>query len=318
MLLSFQFQQSDDFEDATANFGGGNDDEGGSKRRGQTSRFQQWFKSADEQQQQPQSNQQSSQQDGKISESVLNFMQTAKGSGGVQHHQDTADPNPVPRPPSSTSGTSDIMSVKDLEASMQKKATGQAPQFAQGPKIFGTGRLMNRIPNLMDQQVAALQKEQHPGNQQQQVGMNGMPPNQQPPPPQQQPQQGGSGAGPEDMFAFQNFLAQISKSGAGGGPTQLPGSMGMGMPGKPMAPPPQQQQAQGGHQGARMWGPEEANLLANSAGTPPILKMIMHQQQQQQQFLQENLNRQQQALAAAALVKAAQAQAALRLSPNGK
>lgn len=62
--------------------------------------------------------------------------------------------------------------------------------------------------------------------------------------------------------------------------------------------------------GGRMW--EEANMLANSGGTPPILKMIMQQQQQQQQFLQENLNRQQQALA---LVKA---QAALRLSPNGE
>lgn len=120
-----------------------------------------------------------------------------------------------------------------------------------------------------------------------------------------------NGGGPDDMFAFQNFLAQISKTGGGGGgqpQPQMPppGHQGMGAPGKPIGPPP-------------MWGPEEANMLANSGGTPPILKMIMHQQQQQQQqFLQENINRQQQALAAAALVKAAQAQAALRLSPNGE
>lgn len=226
---------------------------------------------------------------------------------------------------------------------MQKKAgTGgghQAQNFAQGPKIFGTGRLMNRIPNLMDQQVA-LQNQQKIGQDQQQQQNQQMNPHhgqqqqqqQHPhpmhpmggPPPQPQQQQGGGGNnGPEDMFAFQNFLAQISKSG--GPQQQQPGPLGhpgMGGPlppgaGKPMPG------GGGGNNSGRMWGPEEANMLANNqAGTPPIIKMIMHQQQQQQQqqaqFIQENLKRQQQAMTVEALVQAAQVQAGLRLSPNGE
>lgn len=241
----------------------------------------------------------------------MNFMQTAQKSTGhvlpspPQPQQDNNEP--VARPPSSTSGTSEILSVKDLEASMQKKAGQgvpiQAQNFAQGPRIYGTGRLMNRIPNLMDQQVALqsqqkmLQQEQHL----QQYPLHMGPPQQQQPPPQQPAQQqqqmpNANNGGPDDMFAFQNFLAQISKSGVQSQGHPMPAPPGAN---KPMPPP-----------GAgRMWGPEEANMLANSAGTPPILKMIM--QQQQQQFLQERA-------VLAAAVKARMSADQLRLSPNGK
>lgn len=263
----------------------------------------------------------------------MNFMQTAKGGSagnGGQHQKhpqqqqmphELPDPNPVPRPPSSTSGTSEILSVKDLEASMQKKANHpQQQQFAQGPKIFGTGRLMNRIPNLMDQQVA-LQNQQkigHEQQQQQQQQQGNQPPHpsqfpmhQMQPPANNNNNTGNAGA-PEDMFAFQNFLAQISKSG--GGQAQQPqqphpmaaggpgGHPGMVEPGKGMQPP-----LSGRWPNCRL-SPEEANLLANHPG----MKMLLHHPQQ---LLPEMLNRQ---AHANALVKAAQAQAALRLSPNGE
>lgn len=211
---------------------------------------------------------------------------------------------------------------------MQKKANNptnqqQQQQFAQGPKIFGTGRLMNRIPNLMDQQTA-LQNQQKIGQEQQQPQqqhpMQHMGPGQGPPPPQQ------PGNGPEDMFAFQNFLAQISKPG---GPQQQQGPpppQGPGPHPGMVAPPGAGKPMPGGH--GRMWGgPEEqqqANMMMD--GTPPILKMMMQQQQQQVQqnqqqalFLHENLKRQQQAMVVEALVQAAQGQQpGLRLSPNGE
>ena len=189
---------------------------------------------------------------------------------------------------------------------MQKQSStvpNQAQHFAQGPKIYGTGRLMNRIPNLINQQMA-LQHQQKMQEEQQH--------HHQPPPPI-----AGGGAGnnnPEDMFAFQNFLAQMSK------PTGP-------MPPNPVQMPPPRHwpdDAMPNKEGSQVPHPHPANPESMQA----IFKLILQQkqqqqQQQQQQLLNENFNRQQQVMAAA-LVKAAAAQAqaqqlaALRLSPNGK
>lgn len=143
-------------------------------RAGTVSRFQQWFnqdgkdnKKGPEEQQQGQQNQPQREEEkkGNLSQSVFDFIQTAN-----KQKNDDGEPMMVPRPPSSASGASEILSVKDLEASMQKQSNtvpNQAQHFAQGPKIYGTGRLMNRIPNLINQQMA-LQHQQKMQEEQQQ------------------------------------------------------------------------------------------------------------------------------------------------------